>query len=89
MVTTKAQVEELIFTRGVHLETEMAVTQFVSKTGLIALPASTTEDDTNSIREQLTALTAKVRNMRRHGYPAKGGRGRGIGRGSLGDSQPE
>ena len=88
-VTTKAELEELIFGRGVHIEAKLIASRFETKTGPVAFPGTTNFDDSGSIYEQLAALTTELRNMRRPGSSSKRGRGRGRGRGSSWDSQPK
>jgi len=88
-VTVKAQIEELIFNRGVHIETKLSAAYSETKTGPVAFPGSTSTnpDDTASIHEQLAALTAELRSMKR--TSSFGRRGRGRGKGSSWDSQSD
>jgi hypothetical protein len=88
-VTTKVRIEELIFNRGVYIETKLAAAQFETKTGPVAFPGSTSldTDATASIHEELSALTAQFTSLRRPCSSAKGGRGRGRGMGSSCNSQ--
>ena len=77
-VTTKAQIKELIYNRGFHIETKLAAAESETKTGPVAFPGSARMnlDDTASIiHEQLTALTAKLRSIKRTGSSGRGGRG--------------
>jgi len=86
MVTTKGEIEQLIFTRGGHLETKFATAQFETNNSPAAFLRSTNMSDTGSIHEQVVALTIELRSMRKPGTYEKGGRGRGRGRGSSWDS---
>ncbi len=61
-LTSKAEIEDLIFTRGVHLEVKQTAPQFETKTWPVAFPADA--DDSISIREQLIALTAELRSLK-------------------------
>ena len=87
MCSVKARIEELINNRGVHIETKVSAAEFETKTGPVAFPGSTSmnSDDTASIHEQLAALTAELRSMKRTGSSRR--RGRGKGKGSFWDSQ--
>ncbi len=71
-VTTKVQIEELIFGRGVHIETKLATAQIETKTGPVAFPGSTSTDTdgTVSIHEELAVFTVELRSMRRIGSSA-------------------
>jgi hypothetical protein len=69
MVTTERELEQPIFTRGVHLETKLAASQFETKTGPVAFPGSTDTDDTNSIHDQLVALIVELMSMRVPEHP--------------------
>ncbi len=47
LVATKAELQALVFTRGVHLEINMAATHLERKDGTVALLASTDPDEHN------------------------------------------
>jgi hypothetical protein len=87
MVTTNVEIGQLIFIRGVYLETKFVAAQFETNTDPATFPGSTITNDNGFIHEQLTALTAKLRSMKKPGTYGQGGRGRGKCMGSSWDSE--
>ncbi len=65
MPATKTEIEDLFFTRGVHLEVKQSAAQFETKTGPVTFLADA--DDSISIREHLIALTAELRSLKNSG----------------------
>ncbi len=80
LITTKADLEALIFSRGVHLEAKELALQSDMKTKPTAFPAfQTDDDDMQGVLDQLASLTARFSGR---GGGRGGGRiGRGGGRG--------
>jgi hypothetical protein len=81
LVTSKAELEALVFSRGVHLESkELAFRQYDMKTELTAFVADGAQnEDMESMREQLASLAARF-----NGRGGRNGRGcRGGGRSST------
>jgi hypothetical protein len=85
-VTTRGDIERLIYSRGVHLEERLAASQQEKTPGPTAFPATpgTMDDLMKSVNERFTALSAAMQTDHRQ---ARGGRGRGgRGRGRSNDS---
>ena len=75
LVTTRDELEDLIYNRGVHLEEKVAASQ-LEKSGPIAfLATSKANEEFRILQEQLAALSAEFRNDRRGGRGGRGGRG--------------
>ena len=81
-VTTRNDVEQLIYGRGVHLEDRLAALQQKKAQGPTTFPAIqwTINELMNSVDERFTALTTSMRTDRRQGRGGRGREGRGRGR---------
>jgi len=76
LFTSKAELEALLFSRGVHLESkELVFRQYDKKTEPTAFVANGANDDMESMREQLASLTARFNG--KNGRNGRGGRGGG------------
>jgi hypothetical protein len=75
LVTSKAELEALDFSRGVHLESkELAFSQYDRKTEPTAFAAGGGQpDDMEAMREELASLTARFNG--KGGIGSRGGRG--------------
>ncbi len=83
LITTKAELETLIFSRELHLESkELAFCQYDKKPEPTAFAADQSDDNMESMREQLASLTAR--------FNGRGGRGgRGGRRGGRSSASPD